>query len=1081
MEGGADPSEYVHDRVRGSASLFFCARCCGRTSDVSLVYASRAPPSLQHPLTRSFPSFPSPAVHGKSGRDGEGGIAAAPLTSGGGTISRFALAATTATAIAAATFALSVAARDARAPLGGLGAVDASFFPDVAVVGGAGVAARARLKADWNANHAGGFEAVRVVPTLNVRAWPGGDYPLVRELIDAELGASASKVSIVDLDDDGARARVLTEAEVNGEDVDAAVEAAAKSAQHLVAMLDAKSRDAPALVVADRDASISALGGAFAHAHVGRPEEFDSVILSFLYKGPKTWDVLWCDKGAGGVAKAAAARPALTMRNEKWVGDYDVFRWTGENGMRAGSGLYVVSQRFLRKLPKRLETKKNGDFKEVASFLADACAEGGDAACFSYLERKTARTGAKMAALGAVDASRVAGRRANISWRDTVVTVTPATHPASRLGALMVGGERAGDAETLDAHDAEALGAAPVVSFDDDGDWDDLAKPKDLDAKAVKELVSKGRDAKPKAVAQKTRKTSKVASEEDAVELAAKSSKSSKTSSKSSSSSRRSASSSSTRASPKHAASTPPPRTTSKHSSTTSKHPSSTASKHRSSKGASKDSTKDAEPDVDSMLDWWSDLPSATRGTSVHKSREDDDGAVRARRGESASSKDHLSDALDEAASSFLSDANQRRDGGTEETEAATARKVPSASATSIQASPVLEREGDLLPDDPETLARRREASREASEGEERDMRASARMTDADADARAERGRWREEKPITLHTISPEEALKYVSRVHHKEEVEAADAAAELARQEAEQKSLREAEKANARAAADASAADASAADDSYLDAVGAAYDDIIGDRDARRSWSAVGSRDAGSASSAAARDDDVDAGDVAADSAGDRGALADDYSSYDDDANAEDDYDEDERLVSTLAELTGRLSPKPKKVSSRPPTLKKSPHSVDVHAKHARRAKHAARAAASSKHPGALGYSRAEARAAAQAAESRSAAPAAPAERLAGGAWRSAFTETQDQVSYAARARSVFDGTARDGRNGDALTGSGATTGAARGRPSSLGAERRYRAMGEADLAALVEAADEALDDFGPGARSNAADALLD
>merc|ERR1719337_792285 len=92
--------------------------------------------------------------------------------------------------------------------------------------------------------------------------------------------------------------------------------------------------------------------------------------------------------------------------------------------------------------------------------------------------------------------------------------------------------ERAGDAETLDAHDAEALGAAPVVSFDDDGDWDDLAKPKDLDAKAVKELVSKGRDTKPKAVAQKTRKTSKVASEEDAVELAAKSSKSSKPSSK---------------------------------------------------------------------------------------------------------------------------------------------------------------------------------------------------------------------------------------------------------------------------------------------------------------------------------------------------------------------------------------------------------------------------------------------------------------------------------------------------------------------------------------------------------------------
>ena len=669
------------------------------------------PPSLHRPLTRSFPSFPSPAVHGESGRDGEGGVAAAPSTSGGGTASRFALAATTATAIAAATIGLSVVARDARAPLGGLGAVDASFFPDVAVVGGAGSAARARVKADWNANHAGGFEAVRVVPTLDARAWPDGDYPTLRRLIDAELGASAEKVSIIDLDDDGARARVLAEAEADGEDVDAAAEAASRSAQHLVAMLDARSRDAPALVVADRDASISALGGAFAHAHVGRPEEFDSVLLSFLYKGPKTWDVLWCDKGAGGVAEAAAERPALTMRNEKWVGDYDVFRWTGENGMR-GSGLYVVSQRFLRALPKRLE--KSGDFSEVASFLAGACAEGGDAACFSYLERRTARSGAKMAALGAVDASRVASRRVNISWRDTVVTAAAAKakRPAS-LGALMVGGERAGDAETLETrHGATALGrAAPVVAFDDDEDWDDLAKPKDLDSKAVKELVAKGRDAQPKAVSEKTRKSSKDASDEDAFELAPKSSKSSKPSSKpkavsektrksskdasdedafelapkssksskpsskpkavsektrksskdaldedafelapkssksskpsskpkavsektrksskdasdedafelapksskSSKPSSKSSSSSSTRAS-----STPPPRTTSKYSSTSSKRPSSTASKHRSSKSSSKDSTKDADVDVDSMLDWWSDLPSATRDT----------------------------------------------------------------------------------------------------------------------------------------------------------------------------------------------------------------------------------------------------------------------------------------------------------------------------------------------------------------------------------------------------------------------------------------------------------------------------------
>ena len=480
------------------------------------------------------------------------------------------------------------------------------------------------------------------------------------------------------------------------------------------------------------------------------------------------------------------------------------------------------------------------------------------------------------------------------------------------------------------------------------------------------------------------------------------------------------------------------------------------------------------------MLDWWSDLPSATRDVGVTKAREDDDGAPRARRGESASSRDDRSDALDDAASSFLSGTKQMnpRRPPAEATEAVPARKSTSATATAIKASPVLEREGDLLPDDPETLARQREASREASEGDERDMRASAQMTDASADARAESGRWREEKPITLHTISPEEALKYVSRVHHKEEVEAAEAAAELARQEAEQKSRREDEKARVDERT-------SAADDSYLEAVEDAYDDITGDRDARRSWSAVGSREESRSASSASSGDYT---------SGDYEALARDYDGHASAGvtNPEDD-DEDERLASALAELTGahpssKTKTKTKKLSSRPPTLKKSPHSVDVHAKHARHAKHAARAAASSKQraaarrsqsserstlgrgdftaaesapAAAISYSRAQARAAAaKAAEAQSAAPAVPAERLAGGAWRSAFTETQDQVSYSSMARTVFDGSASfDVPH----PGPGA---------ASLGAARRVGAMGEAELAALVEAADGALDDFGPRAR---------
>ena len=440
---------------------------------------------------------------------------------------------------------------------------------------------------------------------------------------------------------------------------------------------------------------------------------------------------------------------------------------------------------------------------------------------------------------------------------------------------------------------------------------------------------------------------------------------------------------------------------------------------------------------------------------------------------------------LDDAASSLLSDANPRTAPVEEDSHRAAQTSTSTSASTSpettIRPSPVLEREGDLLPDDPETLARRREASREASEGEERDMLASAQMTDAGADARAERGRWRDEKPITLHTISPEEALKYVSRVHHKEEVEAAEAAAELARQEAEQKSLREDEKALSRTA-----------NDSYLEAVEDAYDDITGDRDARRSWSAVGSREESRSASSASERDDVDDGDYATTGPGDYEALARDYDGH---ASAgvsnPEDYDEDERLASALAELTGAhrssSKTKTKKLSSRPPTLKKSPHSVDVHAKHARHAKHAALATVSSKQraaarrsqsserstlglgdfkaaesapAAAIGYSRAQARAAAAKAAEASAAPAAPAERLAGGAWRSAFTETQDQVSYSSRARTVFDGSARD------LDLPNPGPGAA-----SLGAARRVGAMGEAELAALVEAADGALDDFGPRA----------
>lgn len=67
---------------------------------------------------------------------------------------------------------------------------------------------------------------------------------------------------------------------------------AAYSLQHLQAYLEAVRDDTPALLVADRGSSISPLEageeeGEVSSSHAGRPEEFDSFILSFLYKvGP---------------------------------------------------------------------------------------------------------------------------------------------------------------------------------------------------------------------------------------------------------------------------------------------------------------------------------------------------------------------------------------------------------------------------------------------------------------------------------------------------------------------------------------------------------------------------------------------------------------------------------------------------------------------------------------------------------------------------------------------------------------------------------------------------------------------------
>ena len=253
----------------------------------------------------------------------------------------------------------------------------------MAYLAGDDAAVRAEAEADWDANHAGGFASVRVLG-----AHPGS-VSSARSALEEALRAAGAP-----------RARSLAAHFRTHPDI-----------QHAVAYASASKRAADALIVADASATISPLGAPFDHAHMGRPEEFDSLTLSFLYKGPKRWDVLWCDKGLGGVAKRDALKPALTLANPGWVGRYEVYRWAGD-GVEAAPGLYAVSASFLEKLPGAIragaEALEDGGVKR---WLGEMCASG-ELTCFSYLEKMRS---ADEAALGATRG------RAEISWRDTTL------------------------------------------------------------------------------------------------------------------------------------------------------------------------------------------------------------------------------------------------------------------------------------------------------------------------------------------------------------------------------------------------------------------------------------------------------------------------------------------------------------------------------------------------------------------------------------------------------------------------------------------------------------------------------------
>ena len=303
-----------------------------------------------------------------------------------------------------------------------------------------------------------------------------------------------------------------------------------------------------------------------------------------------------------------------------------------------------------------------------------------------------------------------------------------------------------------------------------------------------------------------------------------------------------------------------------------SKSSSSKSSSSKSSSSKSSSSTSPEEEDVDSLLDWWSDdvagagssdapeparkshsthhrhASSRRRGsgnrTHKHKPSADDGDEDEERSSRSASSAldlalDAATDALEGAHESHSDDRRDDSDDNSRDVSSGSRASTP----RDIEPSPVLDVEDEAARE--EMAARAREVSEREARREKRDMARASHATDSEADAQAESRHRGGAGSIVLHTISPEEALKHVSRVHHREEVEAAEAAADLEAREREERE--EEERARVADAAARGSDLMDAADDAYDDLVGSGVNDVANDieeemaEDDEDAWAAVG------------------------------------------------------------------------------------------------------------------------------------------------------------------------------------------------------------------------------------------------
>lgn len=228
----------------------------------------------------------------------------------------------------------------------------------------------ARMRANWDLYHArgGSKDTDRVIEYDFAKDWPNAELASALEWLRGAAPDVAHACAAVQFEGEGKSQALVAERVGAKGDI-------GKTLSHVTAWVKARDAGVQSVVVAG--------AGAFINTHAGPPNEFDSIIVSLLLRGPQTWDVVFLDRGERGVGLADAQSPEALFTNNAWLSPYVLYR---NRAVSAGEdlpvGLYMVSKRFLDKLAVRMREEP---LYKLDNWLNALCASKME--CYSYTSR----------------------------------------------------------------------------------------------------------------------------------------------------------------------------------------------------------------------------------------------------------------------------------------------------------------------------------------------------------------------------------------------------------------------------------------------------------------------------------------------------------------------------------------------------------------------------------------------------------------------------------------------------------------------------------------------------------------------